>query len=181
MKHYYPLTASKSKHVMTALTKKQEKFFATLSILGGGEEIEITLDQYNKLYGKRDNIFHFFETGENFEHDFSDLSSHFVAKGKTSQCKMLELKHIDRRTKQVNATYIVKSTFEKLMSLHSLLFHNMYILEKNLEEINVVYANRDDTDFNIVASEKSENFDFVQFVMELDIYDRRGNVDFLNY
>jgi hypothetical protein len=182
MKHYYALTSSKSKHVMTALEKRKDKFYAIMSIFGAGEGIKVTLEQYMKIYKKREIISEFFDNLEGFEFDFSDENSQFIVKSKTTQCKMMELKQIDKLTKQISTVFIINETFNKLMRMQSLLYHNLHKLERNIEAINNLYQERSESEFNSITNNQFVNgFDFTQFELELAQYDeKRGDADFLH-
>lgn len=181
MKHHYALTASKSKHVMSALEKRRDKFVPILCIFNLTEEIKISVEQYMSIFGNRDKIYHFFEMLETFELDFSDDDSHFIVRGINKGRPMLEMKQIIRKSNKMSSIFIISDTFDKLMALQNLLYHNMYILENNLKQIDEFYAKKKtDKKFDVVEYDKCHNgFDFALFAMEL-MHFEDGVVDYLS-
>lgn len=173
LKNCYSLNKSKTKHVSTALVLEKEAYTGVLKIFGARNGITLSVQQYMKLYYNRGEIYKFYDNNEyKLYVDLNDEKRVSNVKGSNDLIMFTE---IDRKTKYVSCLYIAKCTFEKLMELQSLIYHNLSIFEQNINDINEFCNNlrkrHEDGTFNISDCKKFKNgLDYGQLAMEMINY-----------
>lgn len=173
LKNCYSLNKSKTKHASTALVLQNEKYTGVLNLFGAKNGITLSVQQYMKLYYNRGEIYKYFDNKEyKLYVDLNDDNRVSNVKGSNDLIMFTE---VDRKSKYVSCLYIAKCTFEKLMELQSLIYHNLSILEQNIVEINEFCNNvrkrQEEGTFNISDCKKFKNgMDYGQLAMEMINY-----------
>lgn len=139
LKNYYSLNKSKTKHVLTALTLEDEKYTGVINIFGDKTGITLSIEQYMKLFYNRGEIYKFFDDKEyKLCVELNDEKRFCNVQGKYD---LILFNEVDRKSKYVSCLFIAKCTFDKLMELQPLIFHNLSLLQLNIVEINEFCAN----------------------------------------
>jgi hypothetical protein len=137
LKNYYSLNKSNTKHVLTTLATQNEKYAGVVCIFGAKEGVSLSIQQFMQIYYRRSELYEFFETKKNkVSIDLSNEDRVLTVKSHViGQCAMLLLSEKDKSTEQISSLYLGKVTFDKLMQLEQLIYHNLYIIDKNIPEI----------------------------------------------
>jgi hypothetical protein len=136
LKNYYSLNKSNSKHVLTTLATQNEKYAGVVCIFGAKEGVSLSIKQFMQIYYKRSELYEFFETKKNQVFmDLTDEDRELTVKSRVGTCAMLLFSEKDKSTREISSLYLGKVTFEKLMQLEQLIYHNLYIIDKNVPEI----------------------------------------------
>lgn len=177
LKNYYSLNQSNTKHVLTTLATQNDKYSGVICIFGSQEGVTLSIQQYMQIYYKRDELYKFFEDKRNNVClDLTDEDRILNVKSKIGQCDMLMFFEKDKITEKVSSLYLAKVTFDKLMQLEQLIYHNLYVINRNIPEImdfcKLMKKKQHDNDFHISDFDKvKDGLDYGQLALEILNYE----------
>jgi hypothetical protein len=160
LKNYYSLNKSNTKHILTTLATRKEKYAGEVCIFGAQEGVTLNIQQYMKIFYQREELYKYFD--DKRHKVFIDLSNEeriLNVKSHVGPCAMLLFYERDLATETVSSLYLGKPTFDKLMQLQQLIYHNLYIIDKNIPEI---------IEFSKRMKKKQEEGDF--HISDFDVY-----------